>query len=760
MEDEHEWHISLEVFNPRPRETYRLKFHASPVNILSPTTCVVVFTEAKQDLVFKFLNSLESCPPQYVHVYLFADMIDRDGLTQQLLLCVGHGEWSDLTQKQNTIVLSDIENLVQANVRIHMAKEMAFTKTQCPVFDHHLFQTQKDYAEKIREAYSKLKHDQDQSFFYTDTPIGKMPLWTFPYMASRTKFDEDEVQRVMWNWFRIACIITGITTEDFKEQSVLVKAEIVGEMLTLMSRSQLYVNDTVRLDDGRLRATDQWVMLNTFPGPTSAAFDCEDGAMMILSFWSCFKRMSSAAHLCQEKLFPLNDFILQYNAFLALGKLKVKDKYVAHAFVVLLPVSVAARMINNVAPTIEFHEKLVPIVLESTAYTASINRWGNRLDSIVKYRYLTEDRVIYEKEEAWIRQGVKARRTRNEGRVRALKSLRQERQMRIEFQGKPTFSGNLAKASGELVIDAENICYSIQENVLIKDFSIRIFRGDKIALVGANGIGKSTLLKILLQQLEPQAGTVKLGTNLQIAYFEQLRSGIDFELSAVENVASGREMIEVNGKSKHIVSYLSDFLFTPDRMRTPVKMLSGGECNRLLLAKLFSLPNNLLVLDEPTNDLDIESLELLEEILSNYPGTILLVSHDRTFVNEIATSTLYFEGAGKISEYVGGYDSIPLNAPAKITEKNNAIPQKKPSNTTVVLNGKLKKELEAIPQKIATLELQQAELQAEIQQSDFYTKSQADVAETLKKLAKTEQDLKKTYKRWEELEAISLTSPR
>jgi len=403
MEDEHEWHISLEVFNPRPRETYRLKFHASPVNILSPTTCVVVFTEAKQDLVFKFLNSLESCPPQYVHVYLFADMIDRDGLTQQLLLCVGHGEWSDLTQKQNTIVLSDIENLVQANVRIHMAKEMAFTKTQCPVFDHHLFQTQKDYAEKIREAYSKLKHDQDQSFFYTDTPIGKMPLWTFPYMASRTKFDEDEVQRVMWNWFRIACIITGITTEDFKEQSVLVKAEIVGEMLTLMSRSQLYVNDTVRLDDGRLRATDQWVMLNTFPGPTSAAFDCEDGAMMILSFWSCFKRMSSAAHLCQEKLFPLNDFILQYNAFLALGKLKVKDKYVAHAFVVLLPVSVAARMINNVAPTIEFHEKLVPIVLESTAYTASINRWGNRLDSIVKYRYLTEDRVIYEKEEAWIR---------------------------------------------------------------------------------------------------------------------------------------------------------------------------------------------------------------------------------------------------------------------------------------------------------------------------------------------------------------------
>jgi ATP-binding cassette subfamily F protein uup len=364
------------------------------------------------------------------------------------------------------------------------------------------------------------------------------------------------------------------------------------------------------------------------------------------------------------------------------------------------------------------------------------------------------------KEEAWIRQGVKARRTRNEGRVRALKSLRQERQMRIEFQGKPTFSGNLAKASGELVIDAENICYSIQENVLIKDFSIRIFRGDKIALVGANGIGKSTLLKILLQQLEPKVGTVKLGTNLQIAYFEQLRSGINFELSAVENVAGGREMIEVNGKSKHIVSYLSDFLFTPDRMRTPVKMLSGGECNRLLLAKLFSLPNNLLVLDEPTNDLDIESLELLEEILSDYAGTILLVSHDRTFVNEIATSTLYFEGAGKITEYIGGYDSIPVNFSTKNTEKNKSISQKQSSNAKISFNSKLKKELETIPQKIATLELAQTELQAEIQQTDFYTKSQADVAETLKKLAKIEQDLKKTYKRWEELEALSLTSPR
>lgn len=263
------------------------------------------------------------------------------------------------------------------------------------------------------------------------------------------------------------------------------------------------------------------------------------------------------------------------------------------------------------------------------------------------------------KEEAWIRQGIKARRTRNEGRVRALKKLREERAVRVSLQGKPKFSANQAQQSGELVVNAENIHYSIGERKLVKDFSTRIIRGDKIALVGPNGIGKSTLLKLLLGQLEPQAGKIQLGTNLKIAYFDQLRAGIDLERSAIENVAGGRENIVIEGKEKHIVSYLQDFLFTPQRIRIPVKLLSGGECNRLLLAKLFSMPNNLLVLDEPTNDLDIESLELLEDILMNYQGSVLLVSHDRTFVNSVATSTLYFAGEGRIVEYVGGYDAIP-----------------------------------------------------------------------------------------------------
>lgn len=254
------------------------------------------------------------------------------------------------------------------------------------------------------------------------------------------------------------------------------------------------------------------------------------------------------------------------------------------------------------------------------------------------------------KEEVWIRQGIKARRTRNEGRVRALEALRRERSKRVSLQGKPKFTTNETKLSGELVINAENVHYKINDHVLIKNFSMRIYRGDKIALVGPNGIGKSTFIKIMLGQLEPQSGLVALGTNLQVGYFDQLRLGIDPSLSAYENVGGGRESINVNGSEKHIISYLSDFLFTPQRARTPVKMLSGGECNRLLLAKLFSLPTNLLVLDEPTNDLDIESLELLESILVDYKGTLLLVSHDRTFVNEVATSTLHFTGKGVILE--------------------------------------------------------------------------------------------------------------
>jgi ATP-binding cassette subfamily F protein uup len=346
------------------------------------------------------------------------------------------------------------------------------------------------------------------------------------------------------------------------------------------------------------------------------------------------------------------------------------------------------------------------------------------------------------KEEAWIRQGVKARRTRNEGRVRALKQLRTERAARQNVQGRPGFSVNAVISSGQLVIDAENITHSIQEMCLIKNFSIKVQKGDKIALIGKNGIGKSTLLKILLGEIIPESGSVKLGTNLQIGYFDQLRSGISMESSVIENVAGGRESITVNGQEKHIIGYLSDFLFTPERARTPVKFLSGGECNRLLLAKLFSLPKNLLVLDEPTNDLDIESLELLEELLLEYTGTLLLVSHDRSFVDNIATSTLHFAGKGVIQEYIGGYTQI---APPVVSAMPKARKTSVDSQTT--------KELKAIPNKIMCLEQQLQGIHTEMEDVTFYTKDQTYIEERTTLVKTLEENIAALYARWAALES-------
>ncbi len=366
------------------------------------------------------------------------------------------------------------------------------------------------------------------------------------------------------------------------------------------------------------------------------------------------------------------------------------------------------------------------------------------------------DKVLAQ-EETWIRQGIKARRTRNEGRVRALQKLRLERQQRRELQLKPTFKSNSEITSGALVIDAEHVTFEYKDKKLIKDFSTKIFRGDKVALIGPNGAGKSTLLKLLLGHLQPQSGKIKLGTNLHIAYFDQMRAGIDFELSAIDNVSSGRTSITVNGKEKHIISYLGDFLFSPERTRIPVKMLSGGECNRLLLAKLFSLPSNLLVLDEPTNDLDIESLELLEEILLEYSGTVLLVSHDREFVDQVVTSTLVFRGDGAIEEYVGGFKDIPQvefkqkKVDAEI--KQTANPIKKPVSSNL-LSGKMRKELEDLPNKIANAEKEHEQLCLEVADPAFYSKAKTEQDKVLGKLEKSAKQVEDLYKRWQELEEI------
>lgn len=359
-------------------------------------------------------------------------------------------------------------------------------------------------------------------------------------------------------------------------------------------------------------------------------------------------------------------------------------------------------------------------------------------------------------EERWIRQGIKARRTRNEGRVRTLEALRKEHAQRRNLQGTAKFKLSSGEESGKLVIEAENITHAFGEKLIINNFSTRIMRGDRIGLLGPNGVGKSTLLNILLGELNPQQGSVRHGSKLQIAYSDQLRVTLDSEKTILENFSHGTDTIEINGKSRHIISYLGDFLFTPQRLRTPVKALSGGERNRLMLANLFSKPANLLVLDEPTNDLDIETLELLEELLAEYQGTLLLVSHDRAFLDNVVTSTFAFEGNGKIVEYVGGYQewlrqtkiSKPITTPKTVSEK----PHKPKAETKQKLSYNQQKELNEIPKKIEKLEQQQVELHQKIAGPAFYQKSSEQINAVMMQIKKFEEELTVLYQRWEELE--------
>lgn len=352
-------------------------------------------------------------------------------------------------------------------------------------------------------------------------------------------------------------------------------------------------------------------------------------------------------------------------------------------------------------------------------------------------------------EERWIRQGIKARRTRNEGRVRALEALRLERQQRIEVEGKANFNLNEAVKSGRLVIEAKNITQCYQDQRVIDDFSIRIMRGDRIGLIGPNGVGKSTLLNILLGNLAPQQGSVNQGTQLQIAYFDQMREALNPEKTVMDNVAQGSDFIEIGGKKRHIISYLGDFLFTAERAMTPVRALSGGECNRLLLARLFTQPANLLVLDEPTNDLDIETLELLEELLANFAGTLLIVSHDRMFLDNVVTSALVFLGDGKIVEHVGGYvQPEKIKTVKEVKEKTN---KEKSSSSLRKLSYKEQRELADLPHKIEQLEREQQALQQLTADPEFYKQTQENITMTLSKMKQIEMDLEKSYQRWSEL---------
>ncbi len=365
------------------------------------------------------------------------------------------------------------------------------------------------------------------------------------------------------------------------------------------------------------------------------------------------------------------------------------------------------------------------------------------------------------KEEVWVRQGIKARRTRNEGRVRALKRLRNERAERRNLQGTTKLNLNKGDASGKKVIEATDVSFAYGDKMIVKNFSALIQRGDKIGLLGPNGAGKSTLLKLLLKQLEPVSGEIEQGTKIQLAYFDQLREQLDPELTVADTVAGGNDFIEIAGVQKHVMSYLADFLFAPARARSPVKSLSGGEKNRLLLARLFTKPANLIIMDEPTNDLDLETLEMLEEKLVDYQGTLLLVSHDRAFLDNVVTSVFVFEDDGIVNEYIGGYAEWFALAKQRDQQKNTkksaettSKEKSKTNGTKKKLSFKEKKELEQLPNTIDELEAKQAELTEQISAADFYKQEQGAINKVLDQVKEVEEQLETAYQRWDELEAL------
>ena len=361
-------------------------------------------------------------------------------------------------------------------------------------------------------------------------------------------------------------------------------------------------------------------------------------------------------------------------------------------------------------------------------------------------------------EEVWIRKGIQARRTRNEGRVRALFELRRERSERREQQGTVNLSANQAQASGRKVITVKKMDYSWGEQAIVRDFNATIWRGDKIGVVGLNGSGKSTLLQLLLKQLQPDSGTVDHGTRLEVAYFDQLKAQVREDLSVAENVAPNGDTVEFNGNKKHILSYLRDFLFLPETARAPAKMLSGGERARLLLAKLFLQPANLLVLDEPTNDLDVETIELLEERLLSFEGTLLLVSHDRDFLDNVVTATLALDGKGGVVEYAGGCADW-LDQMSRPRAKAKTITEQKPKPVTEApkkrkLLNKEREALATLPGKIEEMEAERDRITALMQETDYYRNSQNDPVGDQQKLERLENEILQSYERWEELDNL------
>ena len=394
-------------------------------------------------------------------------------------------------------------------------------------------------------------------------------------------------------------------------------------------------------------------------------------------------------------------------------------------------------------------------------YDEYVVRKAQQLEVEAQHNALFDKKLA--QEEVWIRKGVEARRTRNEGRVRALYALREERRQRLERTGPALLQLQDSESSGKLVFEAEHVTHGFGDKIVVRDFSVRVMRGDRIGIIGPNGAGKSTLIRLLLGELTPQQGQIRQGTRLQVAYYDQQREQLDPTRSVMENVSGTSDTVVINGQPRHVSGYLRDFLFAPERLQSPVSMLSGGERNRLLLARLFAQPANLLVLDEPTNDLDVETLELLEQLVAEFPGTLLLVSHDRAFLDNVVTSTLVFEGGGRVHEYVGGYTDwlrqrrvIPAARPKGSTESaeaktqpKNAPPAVKPRKRSF----KDQRELEQLPAQIETLEVELEQLQRLINDPTLHQKPRGEFESTLTRMQEVSATLEHCYQRWQELES-------
>ena len=388
-------------------------------------------------------------------------------------------------------------------------------------------------------------------------------------------------------------------------------------------------------------------------------------------------------------------------------------------------------------------------------YQSFLIRKQSVLDAEEKQRAVFDKKLA--QEEVWLRQGIKARRTRNEGRVRALEKMRAVRRERRMVTGTVRMKTNEVGRAGVKIIHVKNLGYAYDDKPVVNDFTTSIMRGDKVGIIGPNGSGKTTLLRLLLSELSPQKGTVHHGTHLQISYFDQLRAQLKEDKSVYDNVGEGNDFITLNGKQKHVIGYLQDFLFSPDRVRIPASALSGGERNRLLLARLFTRHSNVLVMDEPTNDLDIETLELLEELLMDYDGTLLLVSHDRAFLNNVVTSTIVFEGEGEVNEYVGGYDDWHRQrkqvekASNKRNDSRQELLEKEPERPRK-LSYKEKRELETLPGRIEALEAEQEQLHQTMSGPLFYKKQKDEIMRVKDRLSTVDTELVATYQLWETLE--------